>query len=88
MYVGVPVIFVALGLMEVFISTRQPVFTPKQLSVVTPVFATAGAAPLIVLFAYVLRLSVISERTAAITPFTTPTQEKTPVEAITEDADE
>lgn len=88
MYIGVPVVLVAFGLLEVFISTQQPVLSPIQLSILTPAFATIGAAPLIVLFTYVLRLAVISERTAAITPFTTPTQEETPVEAITEDADE
>lgn len=88
MYVGVPVIFVGLSLMEVFVSTRQPVLSPNQLSILTPSFATVGGAPLALLFAYVLRLTVVSERTAAITPFTTPTQEETPVEAITEDADD
>ena len=88
MYVGVPVILVGLGLMEVFVSARQPALTPKLLSILTPVFAAIGGAPLALLFAYVLRLTVVSERTAAITPFTTPTQEETPVEAITEDADD
>jgi len=88
MYVGVPVILAGLVLMEVFVSTRQPVLSARQLSLITPAFATAAAAPLALLFGYVLRLSVVSQRTAAITPFTTPTQEATPVEAITEDAED
>ncbi|UPV75711.1 hypothetical protein M0R89_06505 [Halorussus limi] len=88
MYIGLPVIFTAMGLLEMFISTPHPVLSASQLSALTLVFVTASAAPLAVLFAYVLRLSVVSERTAAITPFTTPTQEATPFEAITEDTDD
>ncbi|NEU59092.1 hypothetical protein [Halorussus sp. MSC15.2] len=88
MYIGVPVVLVALALMVLFVSTRQSALTPRLLSIVAPVFATVGATPLAVLFAYVLRLSVVSERTAAITPFTTPTQEATPFGAITEETEE
>ena len=88
MYVGVPVIFAGLALMVTFVSTARPALTPRQLSVVTPLFTTVGAAPLALLFTYVLRLSVVSERTAAITPFTTPTQESTPLTAVTDDADD
>ncbi|WP_435177503.1 hypothetical protein [Halorussus sp. AFM4] len=88
LYVGVPVIFAGLALMVTFVSTSAPALTSRQLSVITPVFAAVGAAPLALLFAYVLRLSVVSERTAAITPFTTPTQESTPLAAVTDDADD
>jgi hypothetical protein len=88
LYVGVPVILAGLGLMDVFVSSRRAVLSSVQLSVITPVFATIGGAPLVLLFTYVLRLSVVSERTAAITPFTTPTQEETPVEAITENIED
>jgi hypothetical protein len=44
-----------------------------------------GVAPLTVLVSYVLRLSIVSERTAAIIPFTTRTQEDTTLSAIPEE---
>jgi hypothetical protein len=34
-----------------------------------------GLAPLVVLFAFMIRISMVTQRTAAITPFTTPNQE-------------
>ncbi|WP_435177501.1 hypothetical protein [Halorussus sp. AFM4] len=88
LYVGVPIIFAGLALMVTFVSTDRPMLSPRQLSIITPVFAAVGAAPLALLFAYVLRLSVVSERTVAITPFTTPTQESTPLETVADDADD
>ncbi|MFC4552143.1 MULTISPECIES: hypothetical protein [Halorussus] len=88
LYVGIPVVFSGLLVMEVFISTRRPFLSPRQLSLITPVYTTVASAPLALLFSYVLRISVVAERTAAITPFTTPTQESTSMEAVGESADD
>jgi hypothetical protein len=59
-----------------FAASNQPVFDPSTLAVVAPVAVTIAAAPLAVLFAFVLRISVVAQRTAAITPFTTSSQEQ------------
>lgn len=45
-------------------------------SVVAPLVAAIGLLPLAVLFSYAIRLAVVSQRTIAITPFTTPEQEE------------
>ncbi|MDS0298194.1 hypothetical protein NDI76_05525 [Halogeometricum sp. S1BR25-6] len=44
--------------------------------VVAPLVAAIGLLPLAVLFSYAIRLAVVSQRTIAITPFTTPEQEE------------
>ncbi|MDS0293419.1 hypothetical protein [Halogeometricum luteum] len=44
--------------------------------VVAPLVAAVGLLPLAVLFSYAIRLAVVSQRTIAITPFTTPEQEE------------
>lgn len=44
-----------------------------------PPVAGVGLLPLSVLFAFVLRLATVTQRTAAITPFTTPEQEEDPL---------
>jgi len=78
LYVGVPSVLSGLGLLQMFVATDAGAFDPILLSVFVPVFVTIGAAPLAVLFAFVLRLSTVAERTVAVTPFTTPTQEHQP----------
>lgn len=44
--------------------------------IAVPIVTGLGLAPLAVLLAFVLRLAVVTQRTAAITPFTTPEQER------------
>jgi hypothetical protein len=78
LYVGAPTILFGVGLLQVFVATEAAALSTEVLALLVPVFATVGVAPLAVLFAYVLRLSTVSERTVAITPFTTPTQEQQP----------
>ncbi len=78
LYVGAPTILFGVGLLQVFVVTEAASLSSEVLSLLVPVFVTVGVAPLAVLFAYVLRISTVSERTVAITPFTTPTQEQQP----------
>ena len=42
---------------------------------VLPVLVLVGLVPLAILFAFVLRIAVVTQRTTAITPFTTPERE-------------
>ena len=42
---------------------------------VLPMLVLVGLVPLAILFAFVLRIAVVTRRTTAITPFTTPEQE-------------
>lgn len=76
LYVGIPAELTALSMLMLFAASNQPVFDPTTLAVVAPVTITIAAAPLAVLFAFVLRISVVAQRTAAITPFTTDSQEQ------------
>lgn len=76
LYVGIPAELVSLSMLLTFAASNQPVFDPTTLAIVAPVAVTVAAAPLAVLFAFVLRISVVAQRTAAITPFTTSSQEQ------------
>ncbi|RDI70918.1 hypothetical protein [Halopelagius longus] len=76
LYVGMPAILLTMTVLTILSITPSTVASIGQLSSVILVVSTVGTAPLMVLVSYVLRLSVVSERTVAITPFTTPTQEQ------------
>ncbi len=78
LYVGGPTIVFGVALLQLFVTTETTVVASSAFSFLVPVFATVGIAPLALLFAFVLRLSTVSERTVAVTPFTTPTQEQQP----------
>jgi hypothetical protein len=69
LYVGVPAVLVPVLVLRTF-AVGFGVFSPEILFTFVPVAVTIAAAPLAVLFAYVLRLSSVAERTIAITPFT------------------
>ncbi|WP_435358817.1 hypothetical protein [Haloarchaeobius sp. DFWS5] len=75
LYVGVPGVFVSMGMLLLFAVSSEPVLSSQTLSLLAPVAATASVAPLAVVFSFVLRISSVSRRTVAITPFTTATQE-------------
>ncbi|UPW01900.1 hypothetical protein M0R88_07335 [Halorussus gelatinilyticus] len=75
LYVGVPAELTALTMLLVFAASTQPILAPSTLAVVVPVAICITAAPLAILFAFVIRVSVVAQRTAAITPFTTSSQE-------------
>lgn len=76
LYVGTPAILLTVAVLTILSITSSTVATSGQLSFVILLVSTVGTAPLMVLISYVLRFSVVSERTVAITPFTTPTQEQ------------
>jgi hypothetical protein len=88
LYVGIPAELTALTMLLVFAASTQPILTPSMLAVVVPVAITIAAAPLAVLFAFVLRISVVAQRTAAITPFTTASQEQERELAMTAESDD
>lgn len=75
LYVGIPAELVAVGMLLVFSSSPDSTSLATLPVGVLPAFVTIGLAPLAVLFAFVLRIAVVTQRTAAITPFTTPEQE-------------
>ncbi|WP_216087248.1 hypothetical protein [Halopiger xanaduensis] len=74
-YAGIPAVAVAVGSLFVLTTTSGPPFATRVQFVVFPTAVTIGTFPLLLLFAYILRTATVTERTAAITPFTTPEQE-------------
>ncbi|NHN58810.1 MULTISPECIES: hypothetical protein [Halorussus] len=69
LYVGVPAI-VASGLALVFYNAVGPASVPSAVVyAVVAVTFTLGFAPLAVLFAFVLRLAWVAQRTASVAPF-------------------
>lgn len=77
LYAGIPAEVVTFGIMLAFAASAQPAIPPQAFAVLVPVVFTVVLAPLAILFAFVLRVATVAQRTAAITPFTTPTQERT-----------
>lgn len=75
LYVGVPAILVSILLLKMF--SAPPTAASESSALVDPVTLgiTVAMAPLSVLFSFVLRLSTVAQRTAAITPFTTAAQD-------------
>jgi hypothetical protein len=79
LYVGVPAILTSILMLQTFAATSQALFSPQELVAYVPLTSTISVAPLAVLFAFMLRISMVSERTVAITPFTTTKQETTDI---------
>ncbi|RKD97221.1 hypothetical protein [Halopiger aswanensis] len=75
LYAGVPAVGVAIGMLFALTGLSGPPFARSVQRVVFPIAAAVGSFPLALLFAYILRTATVTERTAAITPFTTPEQE-------------
>ena len=74
-YAGIPAIGVAAAGLFVLTTPAYPAFSVETQHVVFPLAVAVGVFPLALLFAYILRTATVTERTAAITPFTTPEQE-------------
>lgn len=74
-YAGLPAIGVAIGTLLVLSISSGTRFSEPIRAVLFPIIVTVGVLPLSLLFSYILRLMTVTERTAAITPFTTPEQE-------------
>lgn len=75
LYAGVPAVGTAIAALFVLTAATGPPFGRAVRSVLFPVTVAVGVFPLALLFAYILRTATVTERTAAIMPFTTPEQE-------------
>ncbi|NHN58771.1 MULTISPECIES: hypothetical protein [Halorussus] len=85
LYVGGPTIFASISLLALAILGDTGPLDAAQLAWLFPFFVALSVAPLAVLVSFILRLSVVAERTVAVTPFTTSTQEDPSVVDITQD---
>ncbi len=74
-YAGLPAVGVTIATLFVLSVASGTRFGQPIRVVLFPVVVTIGLVPLSLLFSYILRLVTVTERTAAITPFTTPEQE-------------
>jgi hypothetical protein len=75
-YVGLPsVTLVAVGLL-LMTAPADAIVSGPVLAVFVATVVTIGLLPITVLFAYILRIATVTQRTAATLPFTTPAQEK------------
>ncbi|QCS42912.1 hypothetical protein [Natrinema versiforme] len=74
-YAGIPAVGTAIAALFVMTVATGPPFGRPVRAVVFPIAVAVGVLPLTILFSYILRTATVTERTAAITPFTTPEQE-------------
>lgn len=73
-YVGLPSqVVVTAAMMAMTASDPGTVVSARP---TVSVVVVAGFVPLVVLFAYILRMASVTQRTVATAPFTTPRQEK------------
>lgn len=75
-YVGLPAVVVTVVGLFVFTTPGGASVPRPYLPAAISAILTVGLLPATVLFAYVLRVATVAERTVAIIPFTTATQEK------------
>ena len=71
LYIGLPVLVATIALMLLFTAQSGPAISRPVLRIVIPLVVTAGFAPIVLLTAYILRLTTVVGRTAAMYPFTT-----------------
>ncbi len=83
LYVGIPALLTTVLMLRAFAAGFES-FTALTLLAVVPLTVTVAFAPLLVLFAYVLRLTTVARWTLAITPFTVAMRED---EGVLSDAD-
>ena len=74
-YTGLPSVTIVAASLLIFTDPGGTSVTETTLTVVIPLVVTIGLFPLTVLFAYILRTATVARRTAAIIPFTAPSQE-------------
>lgn len=74
-YTGIPAVTVVATSLLVFTDPGGTSVSQSTLTVLIPLVVTVGLFPLAVLFAYILRTATVARRTAAIIPFTAPSQE-------------
>ena len=74
-YAGLPAVGVTISTLFILAVSGGPRFGEPTRAVLFPLVVAVAMLPLSLLFSYILRLVTVTERTAAITPFTTPEQE-------------
>lgn len=79
LYVGIPSVAASVLLLTTYAGSSGPAYG-EVLAVVVPAVVTFSFAPLALLFAFVLRVSMVAQRTVAVTPFTMAPDEKDLVE--------
>lgn len=75
LYVGMPAMFVSICVLSAFTISPNVGMTDPTFRTVVAGAIMVGLVPLSVLFAFVLRVATVSQKTIAITPFTTAEQE-------------
>lgn len=75
-YVGIPAVAALAGGLFLFTAPGGASIPRPQLALLLPAIVGLGFLPLAVLFAYILRIATVARRTAAVLPFTTPTQDQ------------
>lgn len=76
LYVGVAAVGGGIYLLLIYASSAEPPANYTFLRVAVPIVVVLGFAPLAILFSFILRISMVAQRTVAITPFTTSTEEQ------------
>jgi len=74
-YTGLPSVTVVAAALLLFTAPGQAHLPEPVVTLLVPAVVTVGLFPLTVLFAYILRTATVARRTAAVIPFTVPTQE-------------
>lgn len=75
-YIGLASVATVIGGLFVFTAVEGVSVSSSSLTVIMPLIITIGLLPISLLFAFILRIATVSQRTAATLPFTTPRQEK------------
>ncbi|MEF8775975.1 MAG: hypothetical protein V5A43_05675 [Haloarculaceae archaeon] len=70
LYIGLPVQLLSVLLMLAFTAPAGSEPATSVLQIVVPAIVVFGFAPIVILAAYIVRLSTVAERTAAMYPFT------------------
>ena len=75
-YVGLTSVAAVISGLFVFTATRGASLPSSYLTILLPTIITIGLLPICVLFSFILRIATVSQRMAAVLPFTTPLQER------------
>lgn len=75
-YVGLPAVVLVGTTLFLFTGASGPAVPRSVVPLLVPAAITVGLLPLVVLFAFILRVATVTRRTAAILPFTSPIQER------------
>lgn len=74
-YAGLPAVAIVISGLFVFTAPSGTSVSRTVLAIGMPAIIAIGFVPLAILFAFIIRIATVSQRTAAMLPFTTPMQE-------------